>query len=66
MCETFAVKPSRAVAVRLLVERLVYPRIHGLCFDQLRGQDVLSRRDARCYTLQPPRLCLYCCREFYA
>jgi hypothetical protein len=45
--ETFGLRKGSLPGVRALVERLVYPRIHGLCFDQVRGQDVMSRRDAR-------------------
>jgi hypothetical protein len=46
--QVYSLKRGHAAAARALVERLVYPRIHGLCFNHIRGQDVLSKRDARC------------------
>ena len=53
----YNLKRTHLGAVRSLVERLVYPRIHELCFNHIRGQDVMSRRDARWVgtSLPPPR-----------
>jgi hypothetical protein len=47
LSEAYKIDAKYNAAVRRLVERLIYPRIHGLCFDQLRGHDVMARRDAR-------------------